>query len=154
MRCCVVTRRWKRGRAEYLMTHSLCFLLTSISGVACFAIYRFKPNAPCHLNLWKWIDQQGVRTEHLRNRFFTVASNGEISIIDHSRLATDLHLSALVLPSVVSCLRFWVPRTSWGGVKIRFLAHQKCFILFSTPPALPLDSPNFNWIWPLTIPYS
>ena len=54
------------------------------SGVAWIAIYRLL----CHLNLWKKIDYQGVRSEHLSNRFFTIASNGEISIIDYSRHAT------------------------------------------------------------------
>ena len=52
-------------------------------GVVCFAIYRFI----CRLNLWKRIDKQGVRNERLNDRFFTIASNGKISIIDHSRLA-------------------------------------------------------------------
>ncbi|CAH0393442.1 unnamed protein product, partial [Bemisia tabaci] len=42
------------------------------SGVACFAIYRLI----CHLNLWKRIDEQGVRSEHLNNRFFTISVNG------------------------------------------------------------------------------
>ncbi|CAH0390403.1 unnamed protein product [Bemisia tabaci] len=42
----------------------------------------------CPLNLWKRIDKQGVRNEHLANRFFTIALNREISIIDHSRHAT------------------------------------------------------------------
>ncbi|CAH0389914.1 unnamed protein product [Bemisia tabaci] len=41
------------------------------AGVACFAIYRLL----CHLNLWKRIDKQGVRSEHLNNRFFTICLN-------------------------------------------------------------------------------
>ena len=58
----------------------------SSMGMACFAMYWFI----CHLNPWQRIDKQGVRDEHLDNRFFIIASNGEISIIDHSRLATVL----------------------------------------------------------------
>ena len=54
--------------------------------MACFAIYR----EICHLYLWKRIDKQGVRNEHLNNRFFTIASNGETSIVDY-RLSTLGH---------------------------------------------------------------
>ena len=57
------------------------------SSVACFAINRLM----CHLNLLKRIDKQGARNEHLNNRFFTTASNGKISMVDHSYLATDQH---------------------------------------------------------------
>ncbi|CAH0390619.1 unnamed protein product, partial [Bemisia tabaci] len=46
------------------------------SGVACFAIYR----SIRHLNPRENDRLQGVRSEHLNNRFFTIASNGEISI--------------------------------------------------------------------------
>ena len=50
---------------------------------AYFAISR----SICHSNLWKRVDKQVVYNEHLDNRFFTIATNGEISIIDDSRLA-------------------------------------------------------------------
>ena len=46
----------------------------------------------CHLHLCKRIDVQGVRNEHLNSRFFTIASNGEICIIDHSCDVTDMEL--------------------------------------------------------------
>ena len=60
------------------------FAVARISAVACFAIYRLI----CHLNLWKRIDKQGARNEHLNDRFFITDSNGDISIIDHPRLAS------------------------------------------------------------------
>ncbi|PHT67176.1 hypothetical protein BC332_34916 [Capsicum chinense] len=64
-----------------------------ISGVACFAIYRLI----CFFNLWKRIDTQGVRHEHLNNRFCTTASSiREMSIFDHSRLATTVQNTALL----------------------------------------------------------
>ena len=55
-----------------------------IIGVACFAMYRLI----CHLNLWKRIDYQGARNEHLNNRFFTIASNEEISMYIEAHHAT------------------------------------------------------------------
>ncbi|CAH0390304.1 unnamed protein product, partial [Bemisia tabaci] len=58
--------------------HTTFFLSTAVlgrdRGVACFAIYRLL----CHLNLWKRIDKQGVRREHLNNRFFTTGISGII----------------------------------------------------------------------------
>ena len=61
------------------------------SGVECLAIYRLIG----HFNLWKRIDKQGVRNEHINNRFCTVASNGKISIVDQSRLATEVGIDAV-----------------------------------------------------------
>ena len=68
------------GRYFFLLNSILDFsvparalLCNRTSGMACFAIYRFS----WHLNLWKMIDGQGVRIEHLHNRFFTTASNGK-----------------------------------------------------------------------------
>ena len=59
----------------------------------CFAMYRLL----YRLNLWKRIDKESVRCEHCNNRLFTIASNGEISIVDHSRLATVGHSTLCIL---------------------------------------------------------
>lgn len=42
----------------------------------------------CHLTLWKSIDYQGVRNKRRNNRFFTIPSNGLISIA-YISLATE-----------------------------------------------------------------
>ncbi|CAH0380732.1 unnamed protein product, partial [Bemisia tabaci] len=65
-------------------------LYLGFSGVACFAMYRLL----CHLNLSKRMDEQGVRSEHLNNRFFTIGLNG--MTIDISQF-TPRHCSAVVL---------------------------------------------------------
>ena len=72
---------------EYPVSRDQCCLRGS--GVACFAIYRLL----CHLNLWKRIDKQGVRSEHLDNRLFTIGLNGRT--IDTSRF-TPRHCFAAV----------------------------------------------------------
>ena len=51
------------------------------------------------LNLWKRIDSR-VCNEHLYNRFFTSAFNGEISKIDHSRPATPCMVEIAVHLSI------------------------------------------------------
>ena len=55
-------------------------LTATSSGVAYFAIYPLI----CHFNLWRKLDKQYVRKDHFKNRFFTIASNGEKSKIDPS----------------------------------------------------------------------
>ena len=80
-----------RGEIQQQSNGHRIFLINSIvettpsSSVACFAIHRWI----CRLNLCKRIDKWSVCNEHLNNRFFTTASNGEISIIEHSCFATD-----------------------------------------------------------------
>ena len=83
----------------------------SCSGVACFAIYRFID----HLNLWKRIDKQGVRSEHLNNRFFTMDLNG--ITIDKSQF-TPRHWDR----------EFFCPQDFCLGM--RFLITNKMFNIF------------------------
>ena len=68
------------------LIETFAFAVKSIvsSGVACFAIsihLSFKPMGNDR--------STGCRNKRLNNRFFTITSNGEISIIDQSRLASD-----------------------------------------------------------------
>ena len=93
----VVTLPWLKnwaGKFELMRDKSphwtrknyFSFRIMLTDGVACFEIYRLI----WHLYLWRRIDRQDVRNEHLHNRFFTIASNEEISIIDHSRPVSDV----------------------------------------------------------------
>ena len=55
--------------------------ITQWHGVLC------NPSIYLPFKLWRRIDKRGVRNGYLNNRYFTVPSNGKLSIIDHSRLA-------------------------------------------------------------------
>ena len=80
-----VTVRLRRTKGAQFVHRGLDFSFKDrFRGVACFAMYRLI----CHSNPWEMIDVRGDRNGHLNDRFFNIASNWEISIIDHSRHAT------------------------------------------------------------------
>ena len=100
---------------------SLNFLMvgncsTSLKSSSSYAIYRLI----CHLNLWKRIDKRGVRNEHLNNRFLTIASNGETSIIDHQRLATSLRSSEFLISIIFSR----------SEVRLKVSKEKRCLIFY------------------------
>ena len=101
----------------------------------------------CHLNSWKRIDKQGVRNEHLNNRFFTTVSNVGISIIDRSRFATGViptqkraHHESPIIPRWDSQSVFSLLFSATGGREARIprsqvpdlIPSRRCF-RFSLP---------------------